>query len=171
MRLAIRSVISINIFCTKVFCPAFLCLELVFVIFWQKEIGKKLLLKYRCNGVNVIRWLFIIYKFTYSYKKYNKIQYLRIFPYLFVVYEIRLKIQLKNDSLAIHGVIHSTLTERIYFNYESLRGANTPISIFNHLWINLLLFYLWNYFMYNIVKLVYNDHSYNEFMAIKNRIY
>ena len=30
-----------QLFCTKVFCAAFLCLQLVFVIFWWKDFGAK----------------------------------------------------------------------------------------------------------------------------------
>ena len=30
-----------QVFCTKVFCAAFMCLQFGFVIFWQKEIGAK----------------------------------------------------------------------------------------------------------------------------------
>ncbi len=33
-----------QLFCTKVICAAFMCLQIGFVIFWQKDFGAKLLI-------------------------------------------------------------------------------------------------------------------------------
>ena len=35
------SPIFYELFCTKVFCAAFMCLQFGFVIFWQKDFGAK----------------------------------------------------------------------------------------------------------------------------------
>jgi hypothetical protein len=41
MQVSISTILYEQLFCTKVFCAAFMCLQFGFVIFWQKDFGAK----------------------------------------------------------------------------------------------------------------------------------